>query len=62
MSDTITTATTATSVNYGETIKVPMTTVDPGVASIAICGGPNYCPYKYKMEKDIREKVKKRNT
>lgn len=62
MSDTITTATataTTTSTNYGEIIKVPMTMIDPGVASIAICGGPNYCPYKVEMEKDTHKKVKK---
>lgn len=60
MSDTITTATTtATSVNYGETIKVtPMTVIDPGVASITICGGPNYCPYKKDIEKNIRKEIK----
>ena len=31
----------------------------PCEVGITICGGPSYCPYKDKMEKDIRAKVQK---
>lgn len=57
MSDTITTATSVNSI--GTTYATPITKIDTGVSTISICGGPDYCPYKKDIEKEVRKQVNK---
>lgn len=57
MSEQITTVASANSTKA--TRVTPITGIDSCTSTISICGGPDYCPYKDKMEKDIRKKVEK---